>query len=71
MSALKILGVILVVAGALIALLAATADVTGIGGGSPGFGPKQLTGLIFGIIVMAVGLAALYLGKRGRAREES
>ncbi len=72
MSALKIvLGIVLIVGGVAIAILAITADVTMIaGGGDIGFGYKQIAALIFGIIALIAGLVVLYLGIRGETQDE-
>ena len=44
--------------GVLLFLVALTADFTGIGG-APGFGWKQITGAIVGVIAVAVGVVLL------------
>jgi hypothetical protein len=51
----KIVGVALLVAGAILLILSLIADPIGIGG-SPIFGYKQIGGVIVGVLAAAVGL---------------
>lgn len=50
--------VIMMVVGALLVLIAATADTLGVGG-APGFGWKQITGVIVGVALLVGGVASL------------
>lgn len=52
---IKTLGNTVLIIGILIALVAVLADSIGVGG-SPGFGPVQIMGLILGPIVSFIGL---------------
>ena len=54
----KTTGVVVLVAGVLLALVAAAADSIGIGG-APGFGWKQITGVVVGVITAAAGMNLL------------
>ncbi len=51
----KILGYIIIAIGFLIVVVAATADLTGLGE-APGFGLWQVGGVIGGVVVMVVGV---------------
>ena len=46
----------MIVVGILILVLSLAADYIGIGGGSMGFGPRQIVGTIVGIVVAVAGL---------------
>ena len=48
-------GLIVLVIGALLALVSLFADALGIGG-EPGFGYKQAAGVLIGVVVAAIGL---------------
>ena len=54
----KTLGVGLLVVGVLLVLVSAAADTIGIGE-APGFGWKQITGVIVGVVLAAVGMTRL------------
>ena len=54
----KTTGVVVLVAGVLLFLVAAAADSIGVGG-APGFGWKQITGAVVGVIAAAAGLSLL------------
>ncbi|HPC83302.1 MAG TPA: hypothetical protein P5234_07965 [Thermoanaerobaculaceae bacterium] len=54
----KTLGVGLLVVGILLFVASAAADTIGIGG-APGFGWKQITGVIVGIVLAALGMTRL------------
>ena len=54
-------GVVLLVVGGLLILIAATADPLGVGG-APGFGWKQITGVIIGVALVVAGVASLRRG---------
>ncbi|MGV8040280.1 MAG: hypothetical protein AB2L07_09440 [Thermoanaerobaculaceae bacterium] len=54
----KTLGVGLLVVGVLLVLVSAAADTIGVGG-APGFGWKQITGVIVGVVLAAVGMTRL------------
>jgi len=58
MNGKKITGMVLFVAGAVIVIVSVAADYIGMGG-FPGFGYKQITGTILGIVMIVVGLALL------------
>ena len=62
----KRLGWALAVLGAVLILLAALADPLGLGEGS-GIGFKQVTGIVVGAVLIAVGLV---VGRRGRPEAE-
>jgi hypothetical protein len=51
-------GVILLVIGVLLFLGSAAADPLGLGG-APGFGWKQIAGVVLGVVVAAVGMVRL------------
>jgi hypothetical protein len=51
-------GVVLLVVGVLVFLVSAAADTLGVGG-APGFGWKQITGVIVGVVVAAAGMVRL------------
>jgi len=55
MGGKKTAGIVLLVVGMVILVLSLAADPIGIGG-SPGFGPRQIVGVIVGAIVTVVGL---------------
>ncbi len=52
---IKTVGNTIVAAGVLILIASALADSMGFGG-SPDFGPGQITGLIFGPVIAVIGL---------------
>ena len=54
----KTTGMVLLVAGIVVVLVSVTADCIGMGG-FPGFGYKQITGTILGIVMIIVGLTLL------------
>jgi hypothetical protein len=54
----KTVAVVLLVAGVLLFLVSVAADSLGIGG-NPGFGNKQLAGVVVGVVIAAVGLVRL------------
>lgn len=54
----KGIGAILLVVGVLLLLVSAAADSIGLGG-APGFGWKQLVGVVVGLVVAATGLVRL------------
>lgn len=54
----KTLGTGLLVIGVLLVLVSAAADTIGVGG-APGFGWKQITGVVVGIALAAVGVSRL------------
>jgi hypothetical protein len=54
----KTLGTGLLVIGVLLFLVSAAADTIGVGG-APGFGWKQITGVVVGIAIAAVGISRL------------
>lgn len=54
----KTTGVVVLVVGVLLFLVAATADTLGIGG-APGFGWKQITGVVVGVVAAAAGMNLL------------
>lgn len=54
----KTLGVVLLVVGVLLVLVSAAADTLGIGG-APGFGWKQITGVVAGVVTAALGVSRL------------
>ena len=58
MSGKKTTGMVLLVAGVVIVIVSVAADYIGMGG-FPGFGYKQITGTILGIVMIVVGLALL------------
>lgn len=60
----KTLGVGLLVVGVILFLVSAAADTLGIGG-APGFGWKQITGVIIGVVLAAVGMTRLRPAPRG------
>jgi hypothetical protein len=64
----KTWGVLLVIVGAILALLSALADVLRIGALPDTFGVGQIIGLIVGIALLAVGLYFLLAG--GQPQEE-
>ncbi len=51
-------GLVLIAAGALLVLVAVSADAIGLGG-HPGFGWKQILGTVVGVAVAVVGLRDL------------
>jgi len=57
MNVARIVGIILVVLGAIVVLGSSLADLVGIG--SPGFGLKQIIGTAVGAIAVVVGLILL------------
>ncbi len=54
-------GVVLLVVGALLVLISATADSLGLGG-APGFGWKQTAGVVAGVALLVAGGASLRRG---------
>ena len=54
----KTVAVALLVGGVLLFLVAAAADLLGIGG-YPGIGMKQLAGIVVGVVLAAVGIVRL------------
>ena len=64
MLATRIVGIVLIDIGIVIVFLSVAADMIGISAvGHPGeviFGHKQVAGLIFGIVVLVIGLIALF-----------
>ncbi len=60
----KTLGVGLLVVGGLLFLVSAAADTIGVGA-APGFGWKQITGVIAGVVLAAVGASRLRPANRG------
>jgi len=58
------LPVILMVAGVLLFLVSLTADISMIGEGT-GFGWKQITGAVVGVVIAAVGMIQLKKAKGG------
>ncbi len=55
MDSRKLAGIVLIVVGLVVLILALAADVFGIGG-APGFGRYQIAGAVVGVIVAVVGL---------------
>ena len=51
-------GMILLVVGVLLFLVSVTADYLGIGG-APGFGWKQIVGVVVGVVIAAIGMIRL------------
>ena len=58
MNGKKITGMVLLVAGVVVVIVSVAADYIGMGGFS-GFGYKQITGTILGIVMIVVGLVLL------------
>ena len=56
MGGRKTVGIIVLVVGIVILLLSVLADVFGLGGPAPGFGPRQIAGTIVGAVIAVVGL---------------
>lgn len=54
----RMIGIGLLVVGVLLFLVAAAADTIGVGG-APGFGWKQITGVVVGIALAAAGISRL------------
>ncbi len=61
MGSKKLAGIVLLVVGLVVLILALAADVFGIGG-SPGFGRYQIVGAVVGAIVAVVGLVLALRG---------
>jgi hypothetical protein len=55
----KVLGIVLIAAGLIIAVVFATADFTGLGS-HPDFGPSQIIGTVAGVVVFVLGLVVTY-----------
>ncbi|MEP0774216.1 MAG: hypothetical protein HRF46_07620 [Acidobacteriota bacterium] len=53
--------VVLLVVGALLVVISATADFLGLGG-APGFGWKQTAGVVMGVVLLVAGSASLRRG---------
>jgi hypothetical protein len=61
MDSKKIAGIVLLVVGVVVLILALTADMIGIGGFS-GFGRSQIAGAVVGVIVAVAGLVLALRG---------
>ncbi len=62
MQAVKMIGIIVVIVGILVAGISLLADVIGIGSEDSVFGYKQLIGLLLGIAGVAAGVVLLVRG---------
>ncbi len=62
MGGKKTAGIVLLVVGIVILALSLFADVLGLGGSAPVFGPRQIAGTILGVIVAVVGLVLTLRG---------
>jgi len=60
----KIIGIILLIAGIIVAVVSLTADIIGISGDPLNFGWKQILGTSGGIVVLMVGLWFLQAKKK-------
>ncbi len=60
MGSRKTVGIVLLVVGIVVLLLALLADPIGLGGSSPVFGPYQIAGTIAGAIVAVGGFALAF-----------
>lgn len=63
MSQGRVLALVFIVIGVLLALVSAFADQVGLGAPGSGFGWKQLLGLVLGIILVVAGVLLLRQGE--------
>lgn len=53
---MRSLSLVLIIAGAIVGLACALADVIGLGHDPSAFGSRQLTGVLAGVVVLVIGL---------------